>query len=56
MDESEYKKRYKSRLIKYWRFNEHDAQEIAYAAEFDPSDPEPEDHADDCVFYMAQDA
>lgn len=56
MDELEYKKRYKARLIEHWGMDKDLAQETADVAEFDPSDPDPENHADDCASYMAEDA
>ena len=52
MDEAEYKKRFKTRLI-LRGMNDYEAEANASAAEFDPSDPEPEDHADDLISYMA---
>ena len=55
MDELEYKKRYKARLVEHG-MDEGLAQETADAAEFDPRDPEPEDHADDEWSYWMQDA
>lgn len=54
MEKLEYKARYKARLIA-WGVDEDLAEEISDVAEFDPSDPEPEDHADDEVSYMMQD-
>lgn len=54
MDEVEYRKRYKNRLIEHWGMDEDLAQETANAAEFDESDLEPENHADDCASYMAE--
>ena len=50
MDELEYKTRYAARLVLHG-YTKAEAKETADCAEFDPSDPEPEDHADDEASY-----
>lgn len=55
MTEAQYKERFRKRLVEHWGMEESLAKEIANAAEFNPQDPEPEDHADDEVSYMNQD-
>lgn len=54
MDETEYRKRFKARLV-FWGVDGELAQQSADAAEFPPSaEPEsPEAHADDELSYMA---
>ena len=50
MDELEYRKRYAARLV-LQGYSDAEAKETAEAAEIDPSDMEPEDHADDEASY-----
>jgi hypothetical protein len=50
MRESEYRSRYAARLILHG-YTIFEAEESAEAAEIDPSDMEPEDHADDEASY-----
>ena len=50
MDEIEYRKRYAAQLVLHG-YAEAEAKESADAAEIDPSDMEPEDHADDEASY-----
>ena len=51
MDELEYRKRYAARLVEHG-YSVAEAKESADAAEIDPSDMEPEDHADDEASYV----